>query len=404
MASSNNKIKQPEEDPYDVLGLEFPVANDAVITKAYRKLALQYHPDKQKQTATEAQAAAMEVKFHKLQQARAFLLDTEFQASRQAYDRQRASQQARKQHEQVQREKLSEHRKRMREELAAAEAKAASKQRTTTKSATTTTSNSDHNKKKEQLKRQGQAMREAHAAKQRDQKVQQQRQQQADEVASRQIRLKWSRKRIRQSPSEDSIAREFGKRFGLVDHVEFIGHKGNAALVTFVQASSVPPCIEYYKSSNEMRATHVKEPSTEETAPSFNSSTATGTTTTTTSTTTTTRDYESVAEWKARRAAARAAAAMMQPGEDSNGELDENNDQTTTQASSSSSTSPAAPTAAAAFSLDFLPKFSSFTNTTGTTTSTTTTVPFWEQLKTLEEQILSPLLNKEQMQKLRESC
>ena len=45
-------------DPYAVLGLAPGVLTDAEIKKAYRKAAIKYHPDKQKGSAEEAEAAA----------------------------------------------------------------------------------------------------------------------------------------------------------------------------------------------------------------------------------------------------------------------------------------------------------------------------------------------------------
>ena len=367
-SSSSTKVKDPDEDPYDVLGLEFPVTDDAVITKAYRKLALQYHPDKQRQTATQAEADAMAIKFHQLQQARAFLLDSEFQASRQAYDRKRASQRARQEHERAQREKLSGHRKRLQEELAAAEAEAKSKKQKVQSSVS----------KREELRRQGQAMREAHAAAQREreEKVAAKRE---TSVSARQVRLKWSRKRIKQSPSEDSIARDFGAKFGPVEAVEMIGHKGNAALVTFRHASSCPLCVEFYESSNEMRATYIKKP------PEKLETTKQSSTTTTrhdTASTTTSRDYESVAEWQARRAAARAALAQQDENEEKEG-LEENdqNAKHKTHKQSPQTT----------FSTDFLPTFP---------VENDASLSYWDQLNKLEEQILTPLLGKERIHKM----
>ena len=376
-SSSSSKIKQPDKDPYDVLGLEFPVADDAAITKAYRKLALQFHPDKQKQTVTPAQAEAIALKFHQLQQARAFLLDSDFQASRAAYDRQRASQQARQAHEKAQRNKLSEHRKRMQQELNQAEAQAAlKKQKPTNKAPSSSSASSSLSKqqRREELQRQGQAMREAHAAATAQERDNAQ-QHSLSSVASRQVRLKWSRKRVKQSPSEDSIAREFGEKFGPVESVEMIGHKGNAALVTFRHASTCRPCVEFYQTSNEMRATFIQQPTSDNEPstgpPQHSSAPPTGSSTATT--TTNARDYESVAEWQARRAAAREALAQQQ-------EQDENIQEAAAAPETKRSNNA---------SWNFLPKFSASSQQS-----------YWEQLTALEEQILTPILGQERFEEL----
>ena len=363
-SSSSSKIKQPDEDPYKVLGLEFPVTDDAAITKAYRKLALKLHPDKQ-QTATPAEADAMALKFHQLQQARAFLLDVEFQASRAAYDRQRASQQARERHEQAQRNKLSNDRKIMQQELAKAEAEAALKKRKASGKTTLSSSSSSKQQRREELRRQGQAMREAQtaaAAQERDSEQAQT----ASSAAARQVRLKWSRKRVKQSPSEDSIAREFGTKFGPVESVEMIGSKGNAALVTFTNAASCRPCVEFYQNSNEMRATYIIQPTeaVAEQESSRKSAAATTPPPNASPTTNNARDYESVAEWHARRAAARQALAQQ----------DENEHTDATKRSAS---------------WNFLPKFP------------LSNKPFWEQLTALEEEILAPILGQERFQELK---
>jgi len=378
-SSSSSKIKQPDDDPYKVLGLNFPVADDAVVNKAYRKLALRCHPDKQQQSTSKAEAEAMAVQFHQLQQARAFLLDEEFRASRQAYDRERASQQARAAHERVRRDKLSGDRKRMQEELAAAE-----KQATLKKQKGRKTDEFSSSTKHEDLKRQGQAMREAHATTKAQQQQQQQQQQREEEGgpsrAARQVRLKWSRKRIKVSPSEDSIAKEFGEKFGPVENVEMIGSKGNAALVTFRSVSSCHPCVDYYQDSSEMRATFIQAPTMEtvkKTAATQSSekTPAPGTSHTTAATS---RDYESVAEWQARRAAARDAFLQQQ-------EQDENDE------SGSASTSKPA-TSQRPNSTDFLPKFP---------VTSDSSLSYWDQLSALEEQILAPLIGHERIKELK---
>lgn len=303
MASSSRKIVQPEADPYEILGLEFPVLDDGVVTKAYRRLALKHHPDKQKDSTNRETAEAA---FHALQKARAFLLDAEFADSRIAYDTQRASLQRRAQHDAQQRKARSTARQRQQEELEAAEA-AARKRKSgggSSRSGTTNNKSTKSTSRTEELRQQTQARKEAFAARQAAAA-----EQEAEPLETRQIRLKWSRKRVKPSPTEESLARQLSAKFGLVQAVEFIGRKGNAALVTFAQASATHTCVDFYQTSPEMRATYVKEPADPK-------KTTTTTTTepkesggaTSFETTATARDVESVAAWQARRAAARQAA------------------------------------------------------------------------------------------------
>ena len=73
----------------------------------------------------------------------------------------------------------------------------------------------------------------------------------------RQVRLRWSRKRMKVSPSEHSLAQLMSNMFGSVESVEILGSKGNSALITFQNASSCRPCVDAYEASEEMRATFV---------------------------------------------------------------------------------------------------------------------------------------------------
>jgi DnaJ family protein C protein 17 len=78
---------------------------------------------------------------------------------------------------------------------------------------------------------------------------------QKDILQNRQVRIKWSRKKLG-GQSEEMLAK-LCKRFGQVENVELIGNKGNAALVTFLEESSCGPCVEFYKTSDELRANFV---------------------------------------------------------------------------------------------------------------------------------------------------
>jgi curved DNA-binding protein CbpA len=363
-SSHKKKIVVPEMDPYAVLGLEVG-ATDSAVTKAYRKGALKYHPDKQRVTATAAaDAQGMAIKFQQLQQARAFLLDAEFRASRVVYDTLQTSRAARARYEKQRTSQQHESRKRRVDELATAEADA--QQKKTAKSTSCST------QQQQGLRRQGAELREKKA--QADAAAAQQAAQQATEtttetLASRQVRLKWSRQRMETSPSEESLAKLLGDDFGRVSLVEFLGTKGNAALVTFARARSVALCVRAYQSSSVMRATALAT-----TPPSLASTTTTTPVTTTTTTTKSARDYESVEEWQARRAAAAQALLL---DEEEQGETKGDNDDTTQ--SQSSKAAAAATTTTTTVSIDsFLPPLPR-----GGATSTP-----WERLEVLEAAIL----------------
>jgi DnaJ family protein C protein 17 len=262
--SKSNAKNEPDKDPYHVLGVH-TTATDAEITKAYRKLALKLHPDKQQQLP-EKEKERVATEFHDIQQARSFLLDEEHRQARETYKTKRVSQHVRKQADQAREKGMSERRKRMREELHKQEAAAAGRQ----------TGRTDESRKRqhkqqrdnenddlvEKLRRQGQEMREAYGDRAAAESVDRQTAEDLKKRSSkpalddRQVRLKWSRKRMRTSPSEHTLAATLSK-FGSVESVEMIGSKGNAALVTFTDSSSVAPCVNAYKDSEEMRATYV---------------------------------------------------------------------------------------------------------------------------------------------------
>lgn len=267
-----NKKKDgfPEDDPYEILDVPLE-ATEAQITKAYRKLALRLHPDKQR-GSSEKELEHVAAKFHKVQQARSFLLDSEHASAREKYRRQRTSQQMRRKADAAHFAKMSGSRKRMREELKRQEEEAirndsSSLRKTSNKRSSSTSDKTasararkrEEDAEIESLRRQGKQMREAHAernVRNAEAGYAKQKEKLKDALEERQVRLKWSRKKMKESPSEDSLAKLLS-RFGPVDAVEMLGSKGNSALVTFTQASSCSPCVEAYLSSNEMRASYV---------------------------------------------------------------------------------------------------------------------------------------------------
>ena len=251
MAPAEKKTDEPGKDPYEVLGIPFS-SSDVEITKAYRKLALKYHPDKQKDDrSSKLELERIAQKFQEIQEARDFLLDFD---KRRKYDAKKASMEARKAADRAREEQMSAKRRRLRDELARQEQSA----RSGHESQTSVFTNKHQSRSKvEELRKQGKEMRETFAGREQNAKKNDVPLHQSSEIMEdRQIRLKWSRKRMKISPSEHDIAKIMEK-FGAVENVELIGKKANAALVTFLSRSSCTPCVDAYLNSEEMRASYV---------------------------------------------------------------------------------------------------------------------------------------------------
>jgi DnaJ homolog subfamily C member 17 len=264
--SSKHSGKKPAFDPYDVLGIEHG-ATEAEITKAYRRLALKLHPDKQRNLSPR-EAEEVAKKFHQIKEARNFLLDAEHQEDRRQYDVKRASDKVRREADERRERTMSDRRKKLRDELKQKESMAATRNSNLDGSSTEipSTGEGGGRRRKRQddpvmdnLRQEGQKMREAYAGREAEEELRRQDKMHKSKVKSledRQIRLKWDRKKVRISHSEHTIAALLSK-FGPVESIEFIGAKGNVALVTFANASSCAPCVADYADSQEMRAKFV---------------------------------------------------------------------------------------------------------------------------------------------------
>lgn len=257
MSSSKNSLEPEYGDPYEMLSLE-QSATESEINKAFRQVSKQLHPDKQ-HGKSDREKEAIAKRYHFIQEARNFLLDPKL---RQPYDVQRGSRRRRQQQDKAREETMGARRRKMKEDLAKKEAslnEAARRQR-----------DGDSKKRNQQqqeedlinkLRKDGKRKRDEYAEKAVDEEVERlkkQHKQEKQSIKKRQIRLKWSRKRISISPSERSLAEILTSKFGKVVEVEMLGKDGNKALVTFESASSCKPCVDFYANHKEMRATFVE--------------------------------------------------------------------------------------------------------------------------------------------------
>ena len=76
---------EPLKNPYQLLGLERGASDDEV-NKAFKKLMLKFHPDKQPAGQSAEKAAEISANFHDVMDAKSFLLDAEHMAARRAYE------------------------------------------------------------------------------------------------------------------------------------------------------------------------------------------------------------------------------------------------------------------------------------------------------------------------------
>ncbi|KAL3779423.1 hypothetical protein HJC23_000525 [Cyclotella cryptica] len=248
------KDGMPLKDPFKILGIP-STASETDIKKAYRQLALKLHPDKQSGTLSEAQRLELDKQFHDIKDARGFLIDSEHAEARRKYIANLASERMRHAEEERRERTMSSRRKRMRDELSTREKMAAS-------AAKPPTSDQDRFDV-ERLRREGERLREEYAKREAEVDADRRHRMAVDRTTKRlqkedrQVRLKWSRKKVVGGIHTKQSLTSIMKDFGEVEEVEMLGSKGNAALITFAHESSCKPCVDAYRLSETMRATFV---------------------------------------------------------------------------------------------------------------------------------------------------
>lgn len=281
MSSSHSSSSFPEGkdfNPYHVLGLEYG-ATPETINKAYRKLALRYHPDKQRNIQDESVKKSNEKKFHRINESKSFLLDVEFADQKKKYDAKLKNISLKKKEEKERDENMNERRKKMRDELLrkenlAVSGKSARKRKGNSdrtskaneRSSSTRRRRYDNTETIRNLNKEGERIRKEMAQKEdsKQRKAKEQTYNKKEDSFCHQIRLKWSRKalasisdQIIYLESENQIKdfiRIKTEDFGEVQDVEILGKKRNMAIVTFSSYDSCELCVEAYSESKVIRA------------------------------------------------------------------------------------------------------------------------------------------------------
>ncbi len=262
MSSSKEETKLKCGNPYKTLNLP-NFAPSSKIKKAFRDLSLKLHPDKRKPNLSAAENEKLDLQFIHVQEAKSFLLDSEFAAQREKYDLKLKSDALREEQEKKREEMMDGKRKGMKSSLQEKLRREMEKQSKRGGGGGAGGGGvgmmSDEDGNMENLKNAGKRMREQYAEKrQREEEKDaiRERKRQKQDLQFRQVRVKWSRAKMG-GQSDHMIAKLLSDQFGAVENVELIGRKGNAALVTFANSKSCKPCVDHYSKSDKLRATYV---------------------------------------------------------------------------------------------------------------------------------------------------
>jgi len=251
---SNKDLEPPCGNPYTILGLTYGV-KDADISKAYKKYALLYHPDKQKKALSPKEKEVISKKFHDLTEAKSFLLDSEHTEKRKKYDLFLKSKLHRKKEDEERDRSMNAKRKKLREELLKKEQEA--KRPKSTIIPTTKQSTKD---KISNLQKQGKRLREEYTYEQEKQNNIQEKiskQNLKEKLQQRQIKLKWNSKSVIDPLDRKISITNLLKDFGTISNVDLKKDKYNIALVTFENVSSCKDCVEHFLHDDCIRASYI---------------------------------------------------------------------------------------------------------------------------------------------------
>lgn len=220
-------------DWYGILGCTSQSTKEQ-ISKAARKLALKYHPDKN------PDPSAVEI-FQRIQKAKDFLTDD---TKRKEYDEKQNAIQKRKEYDKKKMQNMDSNRKKMRQEL---ESRMQQFRQEADKDKGIKINDPD---KLGKVRSDGMRRREnTSKASERNFRNEEARERK-DDTGLRQIKIKW--KRSRQSHSDDTLYSLFSK-YGSIEDVVLTGSKGNSAIITFSTQQSTTKAIESHKMDEDMR-------------------------------------------------------------------------------------------------------------------------------------------------------